>query len=138
MNLPSGLPDLVEGKEPLARFLTQSSHFSSNGVKKDAFLPNPKDGELSVFRVAELKPDEIEKLGRTRLPKLYGVAQLAAGDVQETGLRVEAAEPPDRHANIVGWSWNAHDREFGKAARMEKAIILAQRSELCRYAPTVC
>ncbi len=41
--LPSGLSDIVADEEDLARFLTQSSQFSSTMAKAAAFLPGPKD-----------------------------------------------------------------------------------------------
>jgi hypothetical protein len=48
--LPSGLSEAIEDDENLARFLTSSSQFNAVMVKPSAFLPNPTDGETSVFR----------------------------------------------------------------------------------------
>jgi hypothetical protein len=48
--LPSGLLEEIDDDEDLARFLVQSSHFSTTSVKPSAFLPSPKDGETSVSR----------------------------------------------------------------------------------------
>jgi len=49
--LPSGLPEYVGDDEDLARFLTQSNHFSASRVKPSAFLPNPKYTNTSIFRM---------------------------------------------------------------------------------------
>jgi hypothetical protein len=45
--LPSGLPEQIQDEEDLARFLVQSSQFTTTSVKPSAFLPNPKDRETS-------------------------------------------------------------------------------------------
>ena len=52
--LPSGLAEIVADEEDLARFLTSSSQFNAIMVKPAAFLPNPKNGETSVFRHGSL------------------------------------------------------------------------------------
>ena len=47
--LPSGLADIVEDEEDVARFLTSSKQFNAVMIKPSAFLPNPKDGKKSEF-----------------------------------------------------------------------------------------
>ena len=42
---------------------------------------------------------------------------------------VGASEPPPRHAAVVGWPW-LEDPELQKAQQKERALVLAQASEL--------
>jgi hypothetical protein len=101
-------------------------------VKPSAFLPNPANGETSVFRLHRERPTEelrgfaLRELGSSR--RVRGVAFVKASDVRAVDLEVEACEPPPLHANIAGWPWRKEDREFGKAERKEKALLLAQRA----------
>jgi hypothetical protein len=131
--LPSGLPEIVADGEHLARFLTQSSHFSSVMAKPAAFMPSAKGQETSVFRHApEPLPDlwatgalAVARSGRS----LKGVAFLKARHVREAELAVRASEPPPTHAAIEGWPW-LDDPELQKAQQKERAALLAQRSQL--------
>ena len=50
MSLSSGLPEHVADAEDVARFLTSCGHYNSTAVRPAAFMPNPKNGETSVFR----------------------------------------------------------------------------------------
>lgn len=133
--LPSGLPELVEGEEDLARFLTSSSHFNSVGVKPSAFLPNPANRETSIFRHGAHPDESLWRIAQehvTTSRTLHGVAVFKAKHVRDAGLDVTAAEPPPRHANIVRWPWPDGDPEMGKAERRERAILIAQYAELVR------
>ena len=66
--LPSGLPDLVNDEEDLARFLTQKGQFNASMAKPAAFLPYPRDRETSVSRH-----------GREPLGGLWAIGLEAAG-----------------------------------------------------------
>lgn len=131
MTLPSGLPDSVADEEDLARFLTSSSHYNSTVVKPAAFMPNPKNGETSVYRhgadpLEGLVTIAREEIGAER--KVHGAAIVKAGAVRAALLEARAGEPPPRHADIVGWPWSTDDPDFGKAAQKELAAAIAQKS----------
>jgi hypothetical protein len=124
--LPSGLPEIVEDGEDLARFLF-SGHYKATAVKHTAFLPNPKDQETSVFRHTLKPAKELWKLGSDLASSgrdLRGVAIIKAYDVRNVGLDVIAAEPPQRHAAIRNWPAD-NDPILQKARQKELAILLA-------------
>lgn len=136
MSLPSGLPEEVGDEEPLARFLTSSGHFNSESPRPTAFLPNPKNGETSVFRqpeepVSALLETAVEHVAMERSP--HGAAILSAKDVRDAKLDVWAKEPPPRHADIVGWPLPNDDPAIGKAQQKEIAIKLAKKARLVRF-----
>lgn len=124
--LPSGLPEIVEDGEDLARFLF-SGHYNSTAVKHTAFLPSPKDNETSVFRHGAKPAKDLWKLGLDLASsgrELRGVAILKALDVRNVGLNVIADEPPLRHAAIRYWPTD-NDPILQKAKQKELAILLA-------------
>lgn len=125
--LPSGLPEVVADDEELARFLTQSNHFTDACTRPHAFLPNKSDYVTSVSRHGH---DPIERLWELGLVaagqrKLYGAAILTARKVRETTLEVRSDEPPERHAVIYDWPRHAEDPELQRAQQKELAILLA-------------
>jgi hypothetical protein len=128
--LPSGLPEDVEDDENLARFLTQSSHFSSTVVKAPAFLPDSRQ-ETSVFRLGLEPPSQFWDLGREAAGNraLRGAAIFKARSVRELGLRVDPDEPPPRHAAIRGWP-TYDDPDKRKAESKRLALGLARAAEL--------
>ncbi len=130
--LPSGLPDEVDRQEDLARFLTQSSHFSRTIPKPSAFLPSIRSRETSISRHGENPADNLWAIGLAVASgrPLYGAAIFKALHVAQAGLEVVADEPPDRHAAIRGWPWIDTDPEMQKARQKEKAAILAIKSNL--------
>lgn len=134
--LPSGLPEWVDDDEALARFLTSSSQFNSLMVKPTAFLPNPKNGETSVFRHAAEPRDALWEIGAAYVAgdrTLHGVAVFKARHVREAGLEVKAHEPPPRHANIVEWPAAGLDQQMIRAEQKERALVIAKFAELvCR------
>ena len=136
--LPSGLPDHVRDDEPLALFLTSSGHFSADKetVKAAPFLPNPRDGDRSVCRHDTEPVTELARLGALYRPDatIYGAGVVLTSVVRVAGLAVEAEEPPERHANIRGWAWSAADPKMGKAENMEKALQIAAKTTLVRWA----
>ena len=115
--LPSGLPKIIGDQEDLARFLTQSSHFTAVMAKPSAFLPSVKGRETSVLRHGREPLDVLWSMGLdvAGSRKLYGAAVFKAGDVRFAHLEVNANEPPPRHAAIRGWPWVKDDPELQKA-----------------------
>lgn len=77
-------------------------------------MPN-RNGEVSVFRVAGLNETEIWTIGgdvaRSVARNLHGRAEIEARAVRQKDLDVVPAEPPPRHANIVGWPDNDKSRQ---------------------------
>lgn len=134
--LPSGLPEQVDDGEALARFLTSSSQFNTVGVKAVAFLPNPNNGETSVFRHVAQPCDALWEIGTAHVAggrTLHGVASFEARHVREALLEVKAHEPPPLHANIVDWPTAGQDQQMTKAQQKKCALIIAQYAELvCR------
>ncbi len=133
--LSSGLAEIVDDEESLARFLTSTSQFNAVGVKPSAFLPNPKNGETSVFRHGSQPEESLWQIGEEHLAgvrTLHGAAIVKTMHVRSTGLNVIAEEPPPRHANIIDWPWSQSDPEMGKAEQKERAIVIAQHAELLR------
>ncbi len=131
MTLPSGLPDSVENDEDVARFLTSSGHYNSSIVKPSAFMPNPKNGETSVFRHGPNPLNSLKEIGKAEVGadrRIHGAAIVKVGMVRAAGLELRAGEPPPRHADIIGWPWNSNDPDFGKAAQKELAALLAQKA----------
>src|SRR5690242_3781739 len=105
--LPSGLSDSIPDDEDLARFLTQSSQFTTTLVKPAAFLPNPKDHQTSVSRHGPEPRVDLWMLGLSAAGTrtLYAAAIFKAQTVRAAQLEVEADEPPPRHAVITRWPW---------------------------------
>jgi hypothetical protein len=71
-------------------------------------MPNPKNGETSVFRISGISERDIWKIGDREVGVLrnkpvLGRADIGASFVFMKGLKVVPSEPPVRHANIVGW-----------------------------------
>ena len=132
MPLPSGLPETVADDEPISRFMTsKSSHCNTKVVKPAAFMPNPKDGRLSVARHGADPIEESERMAKEdyHLEKAFGVALIEAKEIRKVELDFEADDKPLRHADVVGWPWREDDREFGKAEQKEKAATLEQKAE---------
>lgn len=131
MRLPSGLPEQVADAEDVARFLTSSGHFNASAVRPSAFMPNPRNGETSVFRHgAKPRADLIaigeREVGGTR--PVHGAALIKAGLIRKISLELRAGEPPPLHADIIGWPWTCDDPEFGKAEQKLLAAQLAQEA----------
>jgi hypothetical protein len=132
--LPSGLSDSVSDEEDLARFLTQSSHFTAILVKPAAFLPSPKDRETSVSRHGSEPRDELWTIGLSAAGArtLYAAAIFKAQVIRASQLEVVADEPPPRHAVIRGWPWDEADPELQKAKQKEIAAVIASQADLLR------
>jgi len=132
--LPSGLSDSVSDEEDLARFLTQSSHFTATLVKPAAFLPSPRDRETSVSRHGSEPREELWAIGLSAAGarNLYAAAIFKAQIVRAAQLEVVADEPPPRHAVIGGWPWDEADPELQKAKQKEIAAVIASQADLLR------
>lgn len=130
--LLSRLPEQVGDEEELARFLTQSGHYSSTTVKASAFVPS-SHGETSVFRQGAEPREALWRLGDEAAGgrRLHGAAIIKAGHVRAAELRVDPDEPPPRHAAIRGWPhWDDPDRTKGEAKRL--GLKLAENAQLVR------
>ena len=135
--LSSGLPEVVGDNEDLARFLTSSSYFSSIAIKPAAFLPNPKDGETSVFRHGGEPVDALWRIGEEHVAgerTVHGAAIFKARSARAANLDVKAQEPPPRHANITAWPLLPDDPALQKARQKERAMLIAGNSTLVRRA----
>ena len=133
--LPSGLSETIADDEDLARFLVSSSLFNTVMVKPAAFLPNPKNGETSVFRHGSLPREPLWQIAKEHVSAnrtVHGAAIVKAKHVRAAALEVVAQEPPPRHANIVNWPSSQADSDLAKAERKERAAQIAQYAELVR------
>lgn len=100
----------VDPSETLSRFILQKDWYrpSDNSVKHAAFMPNPKNGETSVFRISGISHKEVWDIGDREVAKIrnkpiLGRADIGASNVMAKDLKVLPIEPPIRHANITGW-----------------------------------
>jgi hypothetical protein len=96
--------------EVLSRFIMQTNWYrlSDNRVRYAAFMPNPKNGETSVYRISGISGREVweigdREVGLRRDKPILGRADIGASFVITKGLNVVPSEPPIRHANIIGW-----------------------------------
>lgn len=130
--LPSGLPDSIADDEDLARVLRSSGHYTSTYVKGPAFLP-AKDGQTSVIRHGAEPREDLWRAAETVLGESvkHGAAICKAKVIRAERLDVVAAEPPPRHANVIGWPTN-DDPELQKAQQKEIALAIASQSTLIR------
>jgi hypothetical protein len=100
----------IDTAETLARFILQRNWFrpSDNTVRHAAFMPNPRNGETSVFRIAGMNDQDVWQIGdcevaARRGKPLLGRADILTLNVMAKDLQIIPNEPPPRHANIVGW-----------------------------------
>lgn len=127
-------PDHVEDSEATTRFAFEKGYFRSadNTAKPKAFEPNP-DGEVSVFRVDGLGEVEVwtlgDSAGQMRPQPKAAIARLdlLASAIAGCGLRLVIAEPPVRHAAIVGWP-DQEDLQIQKAQELARLATLRKRS----------
>lgn len=126
---------LAESVETLARFIMQRNWLrtSDNTVKHAAFMPNPQNGETSVFRIDGISDQDVWQIGdhevaARRGKPLLGRADIPALNVMAKDLQIVPNEPPPRHANIVGWPEE-------KSKQLQIAIELAAEAQFhSRYA----
>lgn len=94
--------------EILSRFILYKDYYRSSdlSVKYAAFLPHR--GETSVFRISGITDQEVWEIGEREVAEkrkkpILGRADIGASNVIAKNLKVLPKEPPQRHANIVGW-----------------------------------
>lgn len=135
MVLPSGLHEIVGNEELISRFLTSHGHCNASVVKPGAYLPNRKNGKLSVARHSAEPISESQMIAKEDfgLEKAFGVALLDAEAFRDEGLDFEADDTPPRHADVIGWPWLPDDPEFGKSIQKLKAASLAQKAARILY-----
>ncbi|MFZ3136188.1 MAG: hypothetical protein WA126_02215 [Thermodesulfovibrionales bacterium] len=84
-----------------------------------------RNGETSVFRTSEISANNIWNIGREvakrRDKPLIGRADIITAVVVSNGLQAVPQEPPEKHANIIGWSSE-------KSEQKEVALILASEA----------
>jgi len=129
MSLSSGLPEILENEEDLARFLTSSNHFNSIGPKPAAFMPNPRNDETSVYRHGGTPIEELRKIAQAEVGhlRIHGAAIVGVKDVRDAFLEVLAKEPPLRHADIVHWPKS--DTSLDKAKCKELCLLINRSSK---------
>ena len=72
-------------------------------------MPNPRNGQTSVFRTSGLTERAIWLLGRNQLGlppgrRIHGRGDVEASNIRLVTLRVEPeTSTHPRHANILGW-----------------------------------
>jgi len=115
--------------EVLSRFIMQMNWFrpSDNRVRYAAFMPNPKNGETSVFRISSISDREVweiggREVGLKRDKPLLGRADIGASFVITKELNVMPSEPPVRHANIAGWPEEKSEQRLVALELAAKAI----------------
>lgn len=123
---------VVSPEEPVARFLRNSNHMRPALERPHftAFLPKTENGEISVYRVVELSPSEIKKIGVMYVQGVHsplkGHAVLTAERFFMNSLNiVPHVVPHPRHANATGWETDAKNRVIAKE--------LADAASLFRY-----
>ncbi len=131
--LPSSLLEKVDDSEKITRFIIYSRFINKdrNRVKSSAFIPNPSNLQLSVSRICDLSDENIWALSKPVYEirkKLYGRADIEAHLIRNEKLNVVSSEPPERHANVVGWHNN--DGKIQKARHKKIALKLADDAKL--------
>ena len=101
----------VDPDEPLARFILNKGDYRADGtVRHRIFLPSPKTGQTSVFRIFGLSENAIYEMGDNEVAQkrrpplsLIGRADIVVQQVLKKGLQIDADDIPPRHANITSW-----------------------------------
>jgi len=105
------LASTVSPSESLARYLTSSKHYGTKMqvVKPAAFLPQPPNYCLSVFRVDGLTTEHVCQIGQQKVISkrpgrtLHGFANIVAQAFLDANLIIDPDNNPPRHASVVGW-----------------------------------
>lgn len=117
--------------ELVSRFLRQSNQYTASTGRVSPKAFHPRDQKTSVFRVQRLEEHQIWSLADTHMVLVSGNvrarAELSVEQVIEIGLRVERAEPPPLHANIVDWP-GEKDKWMSKAQELAAVATLRIRS----------
>lgn len=131
MVLPSGLTEEISPDEDLVRFLFSDKHYNKVSIKAAAFVPH-HDGTTSISRHGKEPLNRLWQIGTLASAgrTLYGAAFFRAECVGESceDLHVEANEPPDFHAHIIGWDMDLEPSEpTRKARQIQQALLLASK-----------
>lgn len=127
----------INNSEVLCRYIFSKSHYSSknNITKYGAFMPDPKNGESSVFRInfpPFIKPQSkkvwdigINFVARLRGKQLKARADFPARFIREESELKAVSEPYSHylHANLVGWADDKPDQ-------MGRALELVDQAQL--------
>jgi len=112
----------------LARFLFFQKYFkqTQNRATPEAFMPPPKDLQLSVSLITDLLADAIWDLGKGVLaqhpqPQLYGRADINVAAVHGQKLKAFRDDDPPRHVNVVGWPSYSEGKDLIKSMAQELA-----------------
>ena len=104
----------ISSSENLTRYIFQKKYYrpSNNTIKYNAFLPNPNNGDTSVFRISNLSDNEIWNIGKNiRYDKIViGRADIIASIVLSKNLKIIPSEPPRHHADISDWPNNRSEQ----------------------------
>lgn len=127
----TGAANPISPDELLSRYLFNNREFdpATGTVKYPAFLPSPKNGETSVFRTSGLAETKIWQIGsnigknRKTPVSVLVRADLEAGHVYTSGLKINPDKKPSLHANIIGWPSE-------KSAQKLLAMMLADKARL--------
>src|SRR5262245_41272168 len=100
------LPSTVAADEPITRFILHTRGYFSvenRRVKRRAFMPDPKDNELSCYRTQGLRAREIWELCRRYVnERFHARAELVASEITSIGrLGLRADNEPPRHVTIT-------------------------------------
>ncbi len=104
----------ISSSENLTRYIFQKKYYrpSNNTIKYNAFLPNPNNGDTSVFRISNLSDNEIWNIGKNiRYDKIViGRADIIASIVLSKNLKIIPSEPLRHHADISDWPNNRSEQ----------------------------
>ena len=112
---PAPVPEPVEPREPITRFLRSSSHFAAtkNRVKAEGLLPPPLSAtrprlETSVYRTDEIDSAEVWRICAAHVDSatctIKARATTAASEFTQRSLVFDAdGKPHPRHANVIQW-----------------------------------
>lgn len=137
------LPRSVGPSERVTRYLVSKNHFRNSGqeVGENAFHPNKKTQDISVYRTTSCTADKIESLGMRCVTSIHkdkkpilGWADLLAQDYSSESLIIAPFRwPHPRHANVKGWP-EASQKAVMKLKAQKLAGRVNQQKGLTRIA----
>lgn len=108
----------VNPLETLSRFVVFNRWIrADNTVRHTVFLPNPKNGETSVFRISGITDNEIWDIGEREVVPIRNKPILGRADIETSiviskDLKVIPSEPPERHADITDWPEESKQKQI--------------------------
>jgi hypothetical protein len=121
------LPTVVGDDEAVVSFVLESNKFKGSGVDHRQLMPSIRHGNTSVYRIAGLSEAQTAAAGHVIAlerpkPGILGWAELVVLAIRAAQpLRLNAAEPPPRHALIEGWPPAIEDKRTMAMALASKA-----------------